>query len=280
MKISRAFRNALRVYFGHFAQSMGFLLVELCLTLICLAPLLFLFEKGLTWGALLVLPLWVLLLLPARMNAAAAMREALEGGPLFSRTLGDFSDYGAKLLCGLKRLLFLLLWSMPALFMAWQIKEHIAGQMDGFTLMRMIRSDFGGGELVRGVLVIAGIVLGTLLLVLLGCAFHSGARHAWAHGRPDMIRGHHGKLIGTWICALLSILPLLAAIVLIVLRYVPVLGDLNGLFMGTADLPSTRDSLIILGVGAILTIPLLPLRSLITAAYVHGLEKKAEDQWA
>ena len=28
--------------------------------------------------------------------------------------------------------------------------------MDGFTLMRMIRSDFGGGDLVTGVLVIAG----------------------------------------------------------------------------------------------------------------------------
>ena len=280
MKISRAFRNAGRAYFGHFASSMGFLLVELCLTLICLAPLLFLFEKELKWGALLVLPLWVLILLPVRMNAAAAMREALRGGSLFTRTLGDFSGYGSKLICGFKRLLFLLLWSLPALFMAWQIWEHITGEMDGFTLMRMIRSDFGGGELFRGVLVIAGIVLVTLLLVLLGCAFHSGARHAWAQGRPELIRGHHGKLIGTWFCALLSVLPLLAAIILIAIRYAPVLGDLNGLFMGTADLPSTRGSLIILGAGALLTIPLLPLRSLITAAYVQGLEEKAGNSWS
>jgi len=40
------------------------------------------------------------------------------------------------------------------------------------------------------------------------------------------------------------------------------------------ELPSTKITVIILGVGALLTMPLLPLRSLIPAAFVDGLGKE------
>ena len=40
------------------------------------------------------------------------------------------------------------------------------------------------------------------------------------------------------------------------------------------SMPSTKPALIILAVGAALTLPLLPFRSLIPAAYVNGLEKE------
>ena len=274
MKISKAFRDAGSVYSGHFSATLKFLIVELCLTLICFVPVLFLCEAKLKLLAFLAVPLFVLILLPVRMNAAEAMRDALNGGSLFTRRLVDVSNYGSKLRCGLKRVIFMLLWSAPLVASVILIWVHISGEMDGFTLMRMIRSDFGGGDLVTGVLVIAGAVGFTMLLVVFGCAFHSGARHAFAQGNARLVKGFHGKVILTWICALVSILPLILAGILAFVRYLPALSDLNGLFMDTVDLPSTRETLKILAVGAVLTLPLLPLRSLITAAFVNGLVKK------
>ena len=44
--------------------------------------------------------------------------------------------------------------------------------------------------------------------------------------------------------------------------------------MKTAELPSTKGTLVILGIGALLTLPLLPLRSLIPAAFVDGLKRE------
>ena len=52
---------------------------------------------------------------------------------------------------------------------------------------------------------------------------------------------------------------------------VPVLNNLNGLLTRTVILPSTRETIIILVAGVLLTLPLLPLRSLIPAAFVNGL---------
>ena len=58
------------------------------------------------------------------------------------------------------------------------------------------------------------------------------------------------------------------------IRYLPALKNLNAIITNTMSLPSMRGTLIIVAVGAILTIPLLPLRSLIPAAFVNGLEKE------
>ena len=66
----------------------------------------------------------------------------------------------------------------------------------------------------------------------------------------------------------------LRAAVILVFRYLPALQDLNGIMAGTSRLPATKDSLIIAGVCTVLTIPLLPLRSLITAAFVNGLDRE------
>ena len=274
MKISRAFKDAWHAYIAHPAATLKFLIVEMCLTGICAVPVLFLPEAPLRPLALLSVPLFLLILLPARMNAAEAMRDALGGGPLFSLRLADPSEYGKKLMCALKRAALVLLWSVPLIAAVLLIWVHVSGEMDGFTLMRMIRSDFGGGDLVRGVLVIAGAVLLAMLLVAFGCAFHSGARHAFAHRDPARVRGHHGKIVLTWLCSLVCILPMIIAFGIAFARYLPAISDLNGLFMNTVNLPSTRGTLRILAAGAVLTLPLLPLRSLITAAFVNGLEAK------
>ena len=145
--------------------------------------------------------------------------------------------------------------------------------MDGFTLLRVIK-EFGGGDLMTGIIYMALIFIAAVLLVAFGCAFHSGDRHAFVRNNPKLVRGHHGKIVLCWICSLLTILPMIIAIAVVIVRYLPVLKDLNGVVMNTVSLPSTKVTLMILAVGAVLTIPFLPLRSLIPAAYVNGLEKE------
>ena len=77
-----------------------------------------------------------------------------------------------------------------------------------------------------------------------------------------------------WLCSLVALLPMILAIVAVVLRYLPLLGNLTALLTKQMSLPSTKESLIILAAGAVLTLPLLPLRSMIPAAFVNGLEKE------
>ena len=59
MKISAAFKDAFRVYGGHFGRTLKFLLVEACMTLAAFTPLLFLTENGtLQYLALLAVPFY------------------------------------------------------------------------------------------------------------------------------------------------------------------------------------------------------------------------------
>ena len=274
MKISAAMKNAFRVFFGHFGTSMKFLVVEACITLAAFTPLLFLTNDSLKWLALLAIPAYLLLVLWARVNAAAAMRDAYGEGSLFSYRLVDPEEYGKKLLYGLKRGLMLLCWTAPLIACLLIANHHITGEMDGFTLMRLIK-DFGGGDLMTGVLYMALILLGAMLLVAVGCAFHSGDRHAFVRKDPKLVKGHHGKIVLCWLCSLVALLPLIVAIVAAVAYYVPVLKEITSYVMTKEKtLPDPKPVVIMLAAGALLTIPLLPLRSLIPAAFVNGLDKE------
>ncbi len=274
MTISAAFKNAFRVYFGHPGAAMKFLIVEACMTLAAVTPLLFLTDEGLMIYALLAVPFWILLIFWARVNAAEAMRDALGGGSLFSYRLIEPAGYWKKLAYGLKRLLMLLFWGAPLIACLVIAKNYYSsGATDVFTLMRLVK-EFGGGDLMTGILYLVLIFVAALLLLAFGCAFHSGDRHAFAHGNPKLVKRHHGRIILCWLGSLIALLPLIAAIAATVVRYLPALSDLNGLLMQTTSLPSTKVTLIILAAGAALTLPLLPLRVLIHAAYVDGLDKE------
>ena len=199
MTISAALKDAFRAYKEHFGNTVKFLIVEACITLAALTPLLFLTDSSLKVFALLAVPLWILLVFWGRVNAADGMRDSLRGGSLFSYKLIDPSEYGKKLAYGLKRMLMLLFWSVPLIACLVIAKIHYSGDMDGFTLLRGIK-DFGGGELMTGVLYLIAIFVGAVLLVAFGCAFHSGDRHAFIRNNPKMLRGHHGKIVLCWCC--------------------------------------------------------------------------------
>lgn len=273
MKISAAFRIASQTFFGHPGASLKFLTVEACMTLAAITPLLFLTSDSLKMLALLAAPFWVLLVFWARVNAAGAMREALGNGSLFGYVLADPGNYGKKLVYGLTRCLLLLCWAAPMIASVVIARLHMSGSLDGITVLRMIKS-FGGGDLSTGLLYLILIFAATLILLAVGCAFHSGDRHAFVRNNPKLIRKHRGKIMLCWLCALVTLLPLIIALVILVIRYLPALRDLTAIVTKTKTLPSTRVTIMILAAGAVLTIPLLPLRSLITAAYVDGLEKE------
>ena len=273
MKISQAFRTAYRTVAAQKEEALKYLIVELALTAMCLAPLLFLTEKGpLKYLAALAAPMWLLVKAPARLNAAAAMQDSLEGGKLFSLRLADPGKYGKKLGYVLSRLALLTLWFLPliaALLYAW---DKYSGNTDGLTVMDMIYQ-FGGQDMKTGVIYLLLIFAGLLVLAALGTGFHSGDRHACVMDGKGLLKGKRPKVLLCRICSLVFLMPLIAALIAAVFRYVPLLNDVNGVVTGDVPKPSTRTTLIILGIGALLTLPLLPLRSLTTAAYVKGLRE-------
>lgn len=284
MKISQAFANARKVYKKAPVDVLKFFVVELCILLAAMTPLLFLCTPKLKFLALLTLPAFVLLVFPARMNAARAMKDGLRGGKLCTPRLIATDHYMSDVLCGCKRALLVLIWAIPLIvFVLFALNKYGfgGGSTDGFTMLNEIKQ-FGGGngtdDMIKGIIYLILILAGVLLALVLGLGFHSGARHAYAGGNVKGICGNHGRNLACWICALVTLLPVIVATVIAVCRYTPLLADMNktvrGFMMGTISLPNTQTTLLILAAGAVLTLPLLPLRSLITAAFVDGLKKE------
>ena len=275
MKISSAFAAAKNQYKQHFPSVAAFLVIELCMVLTTFCFALFLTGQGfMPWLSLLCVPAFLLLLVPARQNAADAMQDALGGGVLNSFRLVSTENYGKKFSRGLLRVLILLLWAAPLIALFVIARVSMAGSTDGFTVMRAIMN-FGGGKLVNGMVRLLLILLAALLIFLFGLGLNSGARHLQALGNNRLLCKKPWKNLLCWLLAsLVTMIPLFIAIGVNVVRYLPVLKDLAAVMTGKQDLPSTRLTLIIIGVGALLTMPLLPMRSLITAAFVRGVEEE------
>lgn len=275
MKISQAFRDAARTVKEQKGETLKFLALETAMTLMCLAPLLFLTQKGpLKYLAALALPLWLLVKVPARVNAAAAMQDSLGEGKIFSLRLADPGNYGRKVAYGLGRLGMLLLWGAPliaALVYAWMQYVGV-GNTDGLTVMQKIY-EFGGKDTKTGMIYVLLILAALAVLALLGAGFHSGDRHAWVLDEKGLMKRKRPKTLLCRICSLVYLLPLIIAFVIVAFRYAPLLNDISGVLQGDVPKPNTKVTLAILGVGAALTLPLIPLRAMTTAAYVKGLRQ-------
>jgi len=275
MKISQAFRDGARTVKEQKGETLKFLALETAMTLMCLAPLLFLTQKGpLKYLAALALPLWLLVKVPARVNAAAAMQDSLGEGKIFSLRLADPGNYGRKVAYGLGRLGMLLLWGAPliaALVYAWMQYVGV-GNTDGLTVMQKIY-EFGGKDTKTGMIYVLLILAALAVLALLGAGFHSGDRHAWVLDEKGLMKRKRPKTLLCRICSLVYLLPLIIAFVIVAFRYAPLLNDISGVLQGDVPKPNTKVTLAILGIGAALTLPLIPLRAMTTAAYVKGLRE-------
>ena len=277
--ISKAFSRAFGAIKQSVPDTLKYLGVEACILLAAFTPMLFLWS-GVKFLTLLTVPALILLVFPARMNAARARKDKLQGGRLCSYRLIDPEHYGSDVVYGLRRLFFILLWALPLIVFVLILWNMFSGDMDAFTMLNQIKTFGGGGKegVPNGVLYLMLILLGTLMLLACGFAFHSGARHALAQGDPGSIRGHHGKYFLCQLCSVVTLLPLIAAVLIALSRYLPLLADLNktvnGFLKGTVNLPNTKTTLIIVGIGAVLTLPFLPLKEMIGAAFVDGLKKE------
>lgn len=278
MKISDTFRSAGSYYRNHIPQALAFLVIECCMVAATACFSLFLADGGFRWGALLCVPAFILLLLPARQNAADTMQDALSGGSLRSIRLVSTANYGGKLRAALFRTLFVLLWALPLIALVVVVRVVMSGSTDGFTVMRTIMS-FGGGKLVNGAVYLLLILAAALVILIIGLGLAAGGRHLYALGSGRILCRKPWKQLLCWLLAsLIALLPLLITIAVNVLRYLPALQNLSSVLMGRADLPSGRITLILLGVGALLSLPLLPFRSLVTAVFVRGTEKESKDE--
>ena len=279
MKLTSVYRKAWAVYRRHWGALMLTLLLELVLRAIALTPLLFLATAQVRFLALLSIPLWVLIVLPARQNAAIAMRAMLEADESpFSIALVSPEHYAAKVLRGLLATLRMLVWCVPLIAGVILALWATHGSMDGFTLYREIRN-VGGGNAMDGMkLILIGYAL-TLIPLLLGCAFHCGARHAEAMGQPRATRGRHFKLILLWLSSLTTFVPFLAATALVGASYVRSVVEAVKLFFSTfaLSLPGPGTTVILVAAFAVvLLLPLIPLHSLIPAVYMQAAEADAE----
>ena len=286
MKPSSVLRESFLIYRKHFRELMLTLLLELVLYAIVFAPLLFLATPQTRPLALISVPLYLLIILPARQNVALGVQNLLSGGSLFTPELVSTEHYGKKLLTSLIATLKLLLWS--ALLIAGlaliQIVRSIDGNtLDVFKLMRAIQT-LGGGEFFpRGVAILAGIYLLTLIPALIGCAFHSGDRHAAALDKPELTKGRHGALVRLWRDGLVVFLPFLAAAAFPCVGFIRALLDALSMFNQTFEFvfPAVGPTLAALGaITVVLLLPAIPLRTLMPAVYLRAAQDSSVDHAA
>lgn len=282
MKIKPAVQESLRVYKKNFPQLLLALLMQLVIRGICLSPLLFLADDKLAPLAWIALPLYLLIVLPARQNYALALQDMLAGGSVFSLRLVETSGYGRKLLHGLSGMLCILLWSALTIGGVTTLAMFYtgAGNIDGFTMLRMFSSvgKLVGGDTVDGAMAVIGAVLASGLLILLGCALHSGARHAHALGGRKLLKGQRLRLTGLWMLGLVLLLPFLAAVALVMGDWASSLvAQLRALKLSSIA-PNARQLYTLAASAVVLLLPLLPLKNLLPAVYLRQLKESRDAQ--
>lgn len=282
MKLKPAVRESLRVYKRNFPQLLLALLVELVIRSICLTPLMFLVNRTLAPLAWLAVPMYLLIALPARQNYALALQDMLEGGSVFSLRLVETRDYFRKLLRGLKGTLCILLWSALTIAGLTTLAMFYtgAGNIDGFTMLRMFSSvgKMVGGDTVDGAMLVIGAVAATGVLILLGCALHSGARHAHALGSRKLLRGQRMKLILLWFLGLLLLLPFLAALAFVMGDWAAsLIGQLKSLKLKNIA-PNARQLYTLAASAIVLLLPLLPLKNLLPAVFLRQVKESRDAQ--
>ena len=276
MKMRTVWKDSFALYKKNFGPLCLALLVELVLRGIALCPLLCLADAKLKPLALLAIPLYVLIVLPARQNYALALQDMMSGGSVFSLRLVSTADYGKKLWRGVKGMLCILLWSLLTIGSVALLYAAFMGHwgLDVITLMRICSSI--GGDVVKGMMMILSGIAATTLLILLGCAVHSGSRHAHAMGDRKLLKGSRLGLTGLWFTGLVLVIPFCAVAVF-------TLGDFAGTVvtaLKNMQMPSlalnAQQAALLIGGAVLLLCPVLPLKNLLPAVYLRKV-KEARD---
>lgn len=275
MKKAHVWRESIRLYKKNFPQLMLALLVELVLRAIALCPLLFRTDAALAPLAWLTVPLYLLIVLPARENYALALQDMLNGGSVFSVRLISTEQYGKKLLRGLKGTLCMLCWSALTIAGVGLLYAAVKGLVDGITLLRIFAAI--GGSVMDGVAIVAAAVAGSILIILLGCAVHSGTRHAIAMGDRKLMKGNRLRLTGLWFAGLVLVVPFVAVAVAALGDFaLSLIHELKSLKLPAFTL-NFRQTLLLAGGALVLLCPVLPLKNLLPAVYLRGVKEQDHD---
>ena len=276
MKVKNVWKDSCALYKKNFGPLCLALLVELVLRGIALCPVLFLADSKLAPLALLAIPLYVLIVLPARQNYALALQDMMNGGSVFSTRLISTQDYGKKLLRGVKGMLCMLLWSAVTIAGVSALYAALMGLVDFITLMRIFSAI--GGSVVDGILIVAGAVAGSCLLILLGCAVHSGSRHAIAMGDKKLLKGQRLRMVGLWFAGLVLLVPFCVVAALALGNFAgTVISALKNMQMPSLSL-SAQQAAMLIGGALVLLFPLLPLKNLLPAVYLRKVKEARDAQ--
>ena len=276
MKVKPVLSDSLRLYKKNFGPLCLTLLVQLVLRAIALSPVLFLADKALAPLAFIAIPLYILIVLPARQNYAIALQDMLDGGSVFTPQLISVKDYWRKLFRGVKGMICMLLWSAVTITGVGLLYAAVRGLVDFITLMRIFSSI--GGNVMDGVMIVAGAVAASCLLIVLGCAVHSGSRHAIALGNKKLMRGNRLRLTALWFLGCILVLPFAAVVVYALGDYaLSLVRELKNLKLPAFTL-SVKQAALLIGGAAVLLFPALPLKNLLPAVYLRKVKEARDAQ--
>lgn len=278
MKVKNVWKDSFTLYKKNFGPLCLTLLVELVLRGIALCPVLFLADNKLAPLALLAIPLYVLIVLPARQNFALALQDMLNGESVFSTQLICPKDYGKKLLRGVKGMLCILLWSLLTISSVALLYAAFMGYwgLDVITLMRICSSI--GGDVVKGMVMILCGIAATALLILLGCAVHSGSRHAHAMGDKKLLKGNRLGLTALWFLGCVLLIPFLVVVAFTLGDFaVTVVSALKNMQMPSLSL-NAQQAAMLLGGAVVLLFPMVPLKNLLPAVYLRKVKEARDAQ--
>lgn len=276
MKMKPVLSDSFRLYKKNFGPLCLTLLVQLVLRAMALSPVLFLANKALAPLAYLAIPLYILIVLPARQNYAIALQNMLDGGNVFTTQLISGRDYGKKLLRGVKGMLCILLWSALTITGVSLLYAAVMGLVDFITLMRIFSAI--GGNVMDGVMIVAGAVAASCLLIVLGCAVHSGSRHAIALGNKRLMKGNRLRLTALWFLGCALVLPFAAVLVYTLGDYaLSLVRELKNLKIPAFTL-NAKQTVLLVGGALVLLFPAMPLKNLLPAVYLRRIKEARDAQ--
>ena len=276
MKMKPVLSDSLRLYKNNFGPLCLALLVQIVLRAIALSPMLFLADKALAPLAYLAIPLYLLIALPARQNYAIALQDMMDGGSVFTLQLISTKDYWKKLWRGVKGMICMLLWSALTIAGVGLLYAAVRGLVDFITLMRIFSAI--GGNVMDGVMIVAGAVAASCLLIVLGCAVHSGSRHAIALGDKKLLRGNRLRLTALWFLGCVLVIPFAAIVVYALGDYaLSLVRELKNLKLPAFTL-SVKQAALLIGGAAVLLFPVLPLKNLLPAVYLRKVKEARDAQ--
>ena len=205
----------------------------------------------------------------------------MNGGSVFTPRLISTEHYGRKLLRGVCGLLKLLAWSALTITGVTVLYMYYTGfgGVDAFTFLNLF-GKIGGGSITEGIFRTMIAVAATGLLPVLGCAVHSGVRHAHAMGDKRLLKGRRLPLTALWFVGLVLIVPFLIALLAIMGDWA--LSTVQQLLktMKVSAITIAPRQIVLLAVSALaLLCPVLPLKNLLPAVALRQV-KEAKDAQA